>query len=44
MSLKMNDDDLQRELERLARSDADFGRAPLAKVTAARSRSRRGGR
>ena len=36
----MNDDDLQRELERLARSDATSGRRALAKVTAIRTLQR----
>jgi hypothetical protein len=33
----MNGDDLQRELERLARSDATSGRRALAKLTAIRT-------
>ena len=36
----MNEDDLQRELERLARSDATSGRRALAKVTAIRTLQR----
>ena len=37
----MNDDDLQRELERLARSDATSGRRALAKLTALPTEPRR---
>jgi hypothetical protein len=37
----MNDDDLQRELECLARSDATSGRRALAKLTAIRTLQRR---
>jgi hypothetical protein len=36
----MNDDDLQRELERIARSDATSGRRALAKLTAIRTLQR----
>jgi hypothetical protein len=36
----MNEDELQRELERLARSEATSGRARLAKVTAIRTLQR----